>query len=214
MRLYDAAAPTAPLATATTDATGAYSFANLDPLKTYFLEEPLPSTPAGLSNGPVNPGLINGVACASGCTAQPNTPVANTDRISAIDLSSGTDGTVFNFGEIQLSFVSGLVWVDSNRNATLDASETLRLAGVTLRLVQGADCATGTTVQTTTTAADGTYRFDNVRAYLNYLVCETQPAGYGTGSANGTPNSNVATVTALPPAGSPNNSFRSGCSLR
>jgi hypothetical protein len=29
-----------------------------------------PTLPAGLVNGPVNPGLINGLACATGCTAQ------------------------------------------------------------------------------------------------------------------------------------------------
>ena len=194
------------LATTTTDAAGAYSFANLDPLLLYTVEEPLPATPAGLANGPVNPGLVNGAVCTSGCTAQANTPAAGTDRIASISLASGADGTLFNFGEIQLTFVSGLVWVDSNRNSVLDAAEPGRLAGVTLRLVQGADCTSGSTLQTTTTAANGTYRFDNVRAFLNYLVCETQPTGYGTGSANGTAG-NVATITALPAAGSANNNF-------
>ncbi len=201
------ASTNAVLATAVTDATGAYSFGNLDALVPYTLEEPLPAAPANLIDGPVNPGLVNGLACAAGCTAQPNTPVAGTDRIAAIDLSTGTDGTAFNFGEIQQSFVSGLVWVDSNRNGVLDAAEPGRLAGVTLRLVQGADCSSGTTLQTTTSAADGSYRFDNVRAYQNYLVCETQPLGYGTGSANGAAGSNVATVGNLPAAGSPNNNF-------
>jgi large repetitive protein len=196
------------LATATTDGTGAYGFSNLDPLIPYTVEEPLPSTPTGLANSStaVNPGLINGVACTIGCVAQPNTPAANTDRIAQIDLSTGTDGTVFNFGEIQTSFVSGLVWVDSNRDGTLQGGETQRLGSVTLRLVQGADCTSGTTLQTTTTASDGTYRFDNVRAFQNYLVCETQPAGYGTGTGNGAPG-NVASVSNLPATGSPNNNF-------
>ncbi len=189
-----------------TAADGSYSFANLDPLIAYTVEEPLPASPAGLVNGPVNPGLVNGVACASGCTAQPNNPTAGTDRIAAIDLSSGADGTAFDFGEIQQTFVAGLVWVDRNRDGVLDPAESTRLAGVTLRLVQGADCTSGTTLQTTATASDGTYRFDNVRAYLDYLVCETQPAAYGSGTANGVAG-NVATITALAPTGSPNNNF-------
>ena len=195
------------IATTTTDATGAYAFANLDPLIVYSVEEPLPATPISLRNGPVNPGLVNGAVCPSGCTAQPDTPSPGTDRIASIDLGAGTDGTQFNFGELQQTAISGLVYIDANRNNTLDASDTGRLATVTLRLVQGADCASGTTLQTTTTAADGTYRFDNVLAFQNYLVCETQPAGYGNGNANGTPGSNVITIASLPIAGSPNNYF-------
>ncbi len=194
------------VATTVTLADGSYQFTNLDPHTPYVLEEPLPALPAGLVNGPVNPGKIGGAACAGGCTAQPNTPAAGTDRIAAIDLSSGRDGTAFNFGEIQQTFISGLVWIDKNRDGVLDAAEPGRLAGVTLRLVQGTDCASGTTLQTTTTAADGSYRFDNVRAYLNYLVCETQPTGYGTGTANGVAG-NLATVNALPAGGSANNNF-------
>ena len=194
------------VASSTTDAAGAYSFTGLDPLTSYTLEQPLPGSPAGLVNGPVNPGLIAGAACASGCTPQPDTPAVNTDRIAEIDLSGGNDGTAFNFGERQLSFISGLVWVDGNRDGVLGASEAGRVAGVTVRLVQGADCASGSGLQTTTTAADGSYRFDNVVAGLSYLVCQTQPAGYGTGTALGLPGNSI-TVSTLPAAGSANNNY-------
>jgi uncharacterized repeat protein (TIGR01451 family) len=201
------------IATTTTDGTGAYSFAGLDPLTVYTLEEPLPSTPAGLGNGAVNPGLINGAACASGCTAQANTPVANTDRIASIDLGAGTDGTVFNFGELQQTSLSGLVFIDANRNNLLDGSDTGRITGVTVRLVQGADCTSGTTLQTTSTAGDGTYSFASVLAFQNYLICETQPVGYGNGvelpGTNGaaTPGSNVIAFTNLSASGSTGNNF-------
>ncbi|MFN0186266.1 MAG: SdrD B-like domain-containing protein [Aquabacterium sp.] len=195
------------LATTQTDGSGAYRFADLDPLTPYTLEQPLPARPAGLRNGPVNPGLIGGAACASGCTAQANTPVADTDRIAAIDLGSGTDGTVFNFGEQQLSFIAGLVHLDANRNNALDGDEPVRLANVTVRLVQGADCTNGATLQTTTSAADGSWRFDNVPAFQNYLVCQTQPAGYGTGHANGAVGSNQFAVTSLPITGSAGHVF-------
>lgn len=198
------------IATTTTDGTGAYTFANLDPFTPVVLEEPLPGAGGGSTgfvNGPVNPGQIGGAACAAGCTAQPNTPTANIDRIAAIDLSSGADGTNFNFGERQFTGISGLVWLDSNRDAALQPGETTRLAGVSVRLVQGADCTSGTTLATTTTGADGVYRFDNVTAHQNYLVCQTQPAGYGTGSAGGTALSNAIPITNLPAAGSADNNF-------
>jgi uncharacterized repeat protein (TIGR01451 family) len=194
------------LQTTTTNASGLYQFTALDPLVVYSVREPLPAIPAGLVNGPVNPGLINGVACSAGCTAVPAGNATGADRINNIDLSAGLDGTLFNFGELQTGFISGLVWLDRDRDTLLDGAETVRLAGVTLRLVQGADCATGTLRQTTTTAADGSYRFDNVPAFQDYLICETQPAGYGTGSANGVPG-NVAAVNNLAAAGSPNNNF-------
>jgi len=197
----------AQVATTTTNASGAYSFTGLDPLVAYTLEEPLPTTPANLRNGAVNPGQINAVACTSGCTAQPNTPAADTDRIASIDLASGADGTDFNFGERQLATVSGLVYVDKNRNNALDGTDTVRLAGVTVRLVQGASCAAGTELQSATTAADGTYSFSGVLAFQNYLVCETQPTGYGVGNANGTAGSNEISLTNLAAAGSANNNF-------
>jgi len=205
VQLLDAAGTL--LLTTQTDATGAYSFTGLDPLLSYTLQEPLPATPAGLRNGPVNPGLVGGAACASGCTAQADTPAAGTDRIAAIDLSAGVDGTAFNFGEIQTTGISGLVWVDNNRDTVLDAAETTRLPNVQIRLVQGADCASGTVLQTTQTLADGSYLFSNVRAFQNYLLCQTQPTGYGTGSANGSAGSNVATVSNLALGGSANNNF-------
>ncbi|MFN9805568.1 MAG: SdrD B-like domain-containing protein, partial [Betaproteobacteria bacterium] len=201
------------VATVTTDGTGAYSFASVDPLIVYTIEQPLPSSPTGLRNGPVNPGLINGAACASGCTAQPNTPVADTDRIASIDLGAGTDGTVFNFGELVLTSISGTVYIDRNRNNVIDAVPTDgRIAGVSVRLVQGADCTAGTVLQSAVTDAVGSYSFTSVTAGAAYLVCETQPVGYADGIVNPgtsatTPSPNVISIAALPTTGSPNNNF-------
>ena len=202
VRLLDAATG-AVLATTATDASGNYLFANLDPLRRYTLEQPLPASPANLLNGPVNPGLVGGLACAPACSAQPDTPAAGTDRIANIDLGAGTDGTQFNFGELQLTSISGLVYIDANRNGALDASDAGRITGVTLRLVQGADCSTGTTLQTVASGADGSYRFNKVVAGRDYLVCQTQPAGYG----NGSPASNSLAISGLPASGSANNNF-------
>ena len=195
------------VATTTTDSNGAYAFADLNPLVPYILEEPLPTSPVGLVQGPVNPGLVNNVACASGCTAQPDSPAAGTDRIAAIDLSAGTDGTAFNFGERQRTAISGLVYIDADRNNALGGADTGRIVGVVIRLVQGADCSSGTLLQTVTTGTDGSWRFDNVLAGGAYLVCQTQPAGYGSGNANGTAGSNSISIAALPLTGSANNLF-------
>ena len=196
----------AQIATTTTGADGAYSFTGLDPLVVYTLEQPLPTTPANLRNGAVNPGR-NGDSDFTTATPQPNTPVADTDRIAGIDLTNGADGTLWNFGERQLAGVSGIVYVDKNRNNALDGSDTGRLAGVTVRLVQGASCAAGTELQSTTTAADGTYAFSGVLAFQNYLICETQPVGYAVGNANGTAGSNQITLTNLAAGGSASNNF-------
>ncbi|MDP1696856.1 MAG: SdrD B-like domain-containing protein [Xanthomonadaceae bacterium] len=193
--------------TVSTDASGGYSFTGLDPLIAYTLEQPLPASPTGIINGPINPGLINALACVSGCTAQADTPAADSDRIADIDLSAGTDGTVFNFGEIQLADIAGLVYVDADRNNALDAADTTRIANVVVRLVQGADCATGTELANTFTDALGAFAFADQLAFRDYLLCQTQPLGYGNGNANGTPGSDQIAISNLPAAGSLNNGF-------
>ena len=161
----------------------------------------------------MNPGLINGAACASGCTAQPNTPVQDTDRIANIDLGSGLDGTAFNFGELVLTSISGTVYIDRNRNNQMDPVPTDgRISGVSVRLVQGADCASGTALQTVTTDVAGSYAFTQVSAGSAYLVCESQPVGYADGAVNPgtaatTPQANVISIPALPVTGSSGNHF-------
>lgn len=188
------------VATTTTDGTGAYTFANLDPLITYTLEEPLPSSPAGLANGPVNPGLVNGAVCASGCTAQPNTPSAGTDRIAAIDLGAGTDGTQFNFGEQQVSTISGFVFADVNNNGVQNLPGDIGLAGVTIVLT-GTDATSATINRTTTTAADGSYSFANLLPGTYTVTEPTQPAGSSNGlTIPGTGGGGATSVATLPSA--------------
>jgi large repetitive protein len=200
------------VATTVTDASGAYTFANLDPFTPYTVEEPLPVSPAALVNGPVTPGLVNGAACASGCAAQPNTPAAGTDRIAAVDLSSGADGTAFNFGETQIAPITGTVYIDRDRDNTLDPTPTDgRLSGVTINLVQGANCS-GTVLATTTTDVNGLYSFSGIAAGGTYTLCEVQPAGYGDGATNpGSGGSsavaNAITLTNLSSTGSTGNNF-------
>ena len=201
VRLLDFAT-NAVVATTTTDALGAYSFAGLNPFVKYTLEQVFPAAPAGLTNGPVNPGLINGAPCASGCTAQPSGSANGADRIADIDLGAGVPGTQFNFGERQIAAISGTVYIDRNRDNVIDPPPTDgRIAGVTLELHAGGTCA-GALLATTTTDAAGNYSFAGQLAGSTYTVCETQPPGYGDGS----PNS--ITIAALPAGGSANNNFR------
>ncbi len=198
------------VATTTTAGDGSYAFTALDPLIPYTLEEPLPTNPAGLTNGPVNPGLVNGAACASGCTAQPDTPAAGTDRIANIDLSAGLSGSAFNFGEVALAPITGTVYIDRDRDGSLGGADGA-LPGVTIRLVQGSTCS-GTVVATTTTDAAGNYAFIGVSAGLTYTLCQTQPVGYGDASTNpgaggSSTTPNAITLTNLPLAGSAGNHF-------
>jgi len=212
VRLLNAATG-ALVATATTDGSGAYRFTGLDPSVRYTLEEPLPTNPAGLVQGGVNPGLVGSLACASGCTASPNGGGAGVDRITDIDLSSGTDGTFFNFGERQEGVISGTVYLDRNRSGALDAAPTDgRISGVTLTLYPGSSC-TGTPLATVQTDASGNYAFPPQLALRPYTVCETQPSGHADGSVNpgaggaALAGGNAITIASLPATGSPANLF-------
>jgi len=201
------------VATTTTNASGAYSFTNLDPLIVYTLREALPA--GNYQNRPtaVNAGLIGGAACVTGCT--PGTGVggdaATTDRISSIDLGAGTDGTVFNFGEDAVAGISGSVYVDRNGNGDFDSGDAGAthsrpnggLQGVTVTLTgAGADGIFGNgddpAPVTLQTDANGAYQFTGLVVGQNYRVTETQPDGYGNGTEN---TANVIDVTALPSAG-------------
>lgn len=207
------------VATTTTDASGAYSFANLDPLIVYTLREALPA--GNYQNRPtaVNPGQIGGAACASGCTAGTGVggDAATTDRIAGIDLGNGLDGTAFNFGEDAISAISGSVYVDRNRNGDFDGADagTVNsqpnggLQGVSVTLTgAGADGVFGNgddpapvTLQTDT---NGAYQFTGLVVGQNYRVAEAQPDGYANGTENA---SNVIDVATLPLAGSAGHDF-------
>lgn len=115
------------------------------------------------------------------------------NTIAAIPYKVGTPATDYNFGERLSTIVSGRVYRDGNGNAAYDAGEAI--AGVTLALT-GIDDKGNAVNLTTTTAADGTYSFANLRpSPTGYTVTETQPTGYQefpgtTGTHPGTVNGN------------------------
>jgi len=197
----------------TTNASGFYSFTDLDPLIVYTLRELLPT--GNYRNRPtaVNPGLIGTVACSSGCTAGTavNGDALTTDRISNIDLGSGQDGTLFNFGEDAIAAISGSVYVDRNGNGDFDIADAGSvnsqpnggLLNVTVTLTgAGADGIFGNgddpaPVQVQTDS-NGAYQFTGLVVGQNYRVTESQPDGYGNGTEN---PSNQILVPTLPAAG-------------
>lgn len=207
------------LRSTTTAADGSYQFADLDPLIVYAVREPLPAGGYRNRATAVNAGQIGGAACASGCT--PGTGVggdaATTDRISAIDLGAGLDGTAFNFGEDAIASIAGSVYVDRNGNGDFDAGDaggaharpnggldnvTITLTGAGNDGVFGnADDPAPVTVQTDAT---GAYRFENLIVGQHYRVTETQPAGYGNATENA---GGVIDIAALAQAGATGQDF-------
>ncbi len=168
--------------TATTDATGAYTFANLLP-GTYTLAE---TQPTGFNDGAEQNGT------PTGATVQ-------ADRFVGINLStSAATSGGFNFGEIKTGSLAGIVFADANNNGTQDTGET-GIAGVTVKLTGTSNGAAVT--KTATTGTDGTYTFTNLGPGT-YTVTETQPAGYldgieTVGTAAGTATDNTFTGIAL-----------------
>ena len=168
------------VATQTTDASGNYLFANLDPASYYVLEP----QPAGLLDGIATPGLIGGVACAS-CTVQSNyNPAdepATVTRINGIDVGNGDNATAMNFGELVPSTLTGSVFVDFNANGLRDSGEPA-IPGVSL-LLTGIDDRGNAVSRAATTDAGGAYAVGSLRpsSGAGYTLTQTQPAGFNNG---------------------------------
>ena len=90
-------------------------------------------------------------------------------------LPSATNAVQYNFGEVNISSLSGLVWFDQNQNGVIDVGDSY-LGGVSVTLI-GVDDQNHAVTMTTTTAANGTYVFNGLRPG-NYAITETPPQGY------------------------------------
>lgn len=147
---------------------GQYLFANLRP-GTYTVTE---TQPAGLENTGAQVGSgTNGTA--TGANVTPAT-------LSAIALAANDVLTDYNFGH-KGSLLSGVVYIDTNRNGVRDTNEP-GIAGVNVSLsgsaFNGQDVCTLVTC-TQATGADGSYQFINLPASNNagYTVRETDGSG-------------------------------------
>ena len=169
---------------ATTDANGDYIFSDLRPSDSvgYTVTE---TQPTGYADG--------------GETAGSEGGTVSDDVIAGIVLAPGTDSIDNDFDEVTGS-LSGTVFEDLNNNGQVDAGE-VGIAGVEVTLT-GTDDLGNPVSLTTTTAADGTYTFDNLISGT-YTVNETQPAGYAdgiddAGSAGGDATTVNDEISAIP----------------
>jgi uncharacterized repeat protein (TIGR01451 family) len=157
VNLYDSADNL--ITTTTTDASGLYSFTNLDPGDYYveFVE------PVGYSFTPQDQGVDDTVDSDADVT---------TGQTATFTLTSGEDNTTIDAGLFQPGSIGDFVWVDTNQDGIQDAGEA-GLAGVTVNLYDSAD----NLIATTTTDASGNYVFTDL-ASGDYYVEFVEPAGY------------------------------------
>ena len=83
------------------------------------------------------------------------------------------------FGDVQSSTLSGVVFNDLNDNGTSNPGEP-GIGGVTIQLINP---STGAVVATTTTAGDGTYTLNGLPPG-SYTVQETDPSGFTSSTPN------------------------------
>ena len=172
------------LGTTTTDGVGAYNFGNL--LAGNYL---------------VRVSDTNNVL--TGATGTYDLDGVGTPGIAAATLTNSTQSrTDVDFGYRGAASISGTSYHDQLKNGDLDGTDT-GIGGVTVELVwdqnnNGIDA--GDPIISLTTAANGTYAFDSLLAGT-YYVRETQPAGFGNGTENGTNlvNVNLPTASTLAP---------------
>ncbi len=175
--------------TTTTAADGTYSFDNV-PAGDYQVVE---TDPTGYIS-------VSDVDGANNNTVGDETPIT---------VTPGADSGGNDFVDTNLGSISGTVLADT----TGDGAGDTPLSGVTMALYDN----TGSPVLdgsgnpiTTTTAADGTYSFDNVPAG-DYQVVETDPTGYiSVSDVDGANNNTVGDetpITVTPGADSGGNDF-------
>ena len=118
----------------------------------------------------------------------PDSATLNLNNLPLYARGATIDGTVLNGTVGVAASLGGYVYLDANRNGTMDGDET-GLSGVTLSLYLLAD-ETYSPVSTTTTSDSGSYSFTPLAAGT-YRIVETQPSGYiniaaDAGTAGGT----------------------------
>jgi hypothetical protein len=144
------------------------------------------------------PGLLEGLESSGGVV------IPNSVGTDVIPVTLGnTDLPNNNFAELPPSALSGFVYLDPNNDGVKEPGEP-GIGGVTVMLTGTNDL--GTVNLTTTTAADGSYQFQNLRPGT-YTLSETQPTGYlagknSLGSAGGTLGANQFSAITLGTGGS------------
>jgi hypothetical protein len=109
-------------------------------------------------------------------TAGNTSPLPGSVGNDTIDVTLGsTDSTNNNFGELKPASLGGFVYADANNDGIKQSGEA-GIGGVTITL-SGTDDTGDDVTLTKTTAANGSYVFNNLRPG-NYTLKETQPANF------------------------------------
>ncbi len=149
------------ITTTTTDAGGIYGFTHLIP-GNYYLRFALPTGYTDVSPRD-----------AGGDETRDSDADPVTRLTSVITLAAGDSDQTWDMGVFNRASVGNFVWEDVNGNGQQDAGEP-GVGGVTVTLYRADD----TVVGTTTTAADGSYRFTGLLPGEYYLVFSDLPTGY------------------------------------
>ncbi|BAZ31918.1 hypothetical protein NIES4074_43910 [Cylindrospermum sp. NIES-4074] len=176
------------IVTTTTDANGAYLFPLLLPGVEYKV------TFGNLPTGFVFTAPNQGNNITKDSNADPSTGATQIITLSPKEFNRTIDAGIY-----QLSSLSGFVYVDANNNGVKDAGE-VAIAGATITLT-GIDGLGQPVTFTASTAADGSYKFDNLRPGT-YNLIETQPNGFidgkdAVGSQGGTLSNDAFTTINL-----------------
>ncbi|HXT61160.1 MAG TPA: SdrD B-like domain-containing protein, partial [Pirellulales bacterium] len=145
--------------TTTTDANGHYKFTNVAPGKYRIVE----TQPTGYFSVGASAGNINGVT---------DGVVTTVDILSEISVFGGEDVVHNDFSESLPNSIAGRVVVDNFGNCAQNPANP-SLAGVTIQLLD----QSGHLLQTTTTDANGNYKFQGLMAGT-YTVHKLTPPGY------------------------------------
>jgi len=180
------------IATATTDAAGAYSFANLAP-GTYSVREP--TQPADTANGLTIAGTVGNGGTAGSVTGPTTTP----SRIAGIILPPATNSVANNFAEVPSGRqVSGRVFADGDNDGLFNGANT-GLANVRIDLT-GTDVNGVAVTRTTTTGADGRYTFSGLPEGTYTVTEPTQPARTANGITTAGSTGGTATLVGVTPS--------------
>lgn len=176
-----------PIASAITDANGAYNFVNLNP-GTYVVG--FSNIPLGATFSPANQG---------GNDALDSDADQNTGKTSPITLVAGEYNPTIDAG-IHIPQGAGLgnyVWFDLNADGIQDANEP-GVPGVTVTLYN----ANGVAIQSAITTQNGYYSFPNLAPGTYSVGFSTLPPNYGFTTANAGGNdaldNDVTNIITLP----------------
>ncbi len=142
------------ISSTTTDANGEYDFSKL-PAGNYTVKIDTTTLPAGLTKPTYD---LDGIGSANS---------------AATALAAGQDRVDVDFGYTGTGSIGDRVWLDKNHDGIQDSSES-GIVGVTVTLTSPAGLSL-----TTTTAADGIYKFENLPAddYTVTIDTATLPTG-------------------------------------